>query len=313
MTRRPISRRCTPLGPAGGAVDLWWLCSDRCAVVCTAVIVAVLLGDAQRAARAPRRRCRDRRAGDRRVTRVVAWPRPSRSCSSSCSCRRSIVDRAREPRSMNPAHRHDRGSPGTSGGGRWTTRHPTPALNASRPRTRSTSRSAGRCSFDAHVARRDPQLLGAEPARQEGPDSRATHNASGSRPTGRASIAASAPSSAATSTRTWRFDVVAEPQAEFERVARRAAASRPREPADARHERGQEVFLTRAVRHVPHDPRHVGRLARRARPDPRREPHDARRRHAAEHARPPRRLDRRPAAHQAGQPHAAEHARARRI
>ena len=90
-----------------------------------------------------------------------------------------------------------------------------------------------------HVDRRDPQLLGPEPARQEGPDPRprSTTLMPPGRPAGHA-IAASAPSSAACSTRTWRSYVVAEPPRRLRRLAAHAAAPARARADDDRSQRG---------------------------------------------------------------------------
>ena len=67
----------------------------------------------------------------------------------------------------------------------------------------------------------------------------------------RASTAASARSSAATSTRTWRCCVIAEPPDELRALDRRAApAGRASRTTDAQ-QRGRDVFLSATVRDVP--------------------------------------------------------------
>ena len=67
-------------------------------------------------------------------------------------------------------------------------------------------------------------------------------------PTRPASTAASAPSSAASSTRTWRCYVFAEPKPQFQALAAGAGRSRPgRRPATLER-RGQQVFLDRRAR-----------------------------------------------------------------
>ena len=137
--------------------------------------------------------------------------------------------------------------------------------------------------------RRDPQLLGAEPARQEGPDSRAARRTIACAPTSPASIAASAPSSAATSTRSWRFYVIADAARRVRALggsaARDAAPSRP----TRRRSAGRSVFLGATLRDVPRGAAARRRTARtRAGPHARREPPHARRRHAAQHAGQPR-------------------------
>ena len=125
----------------------------------------------------------------------------------------------------------------------------------------------------------------------------------------RASIAASAPSTAALQHAHMALVVVAEPPDDFERwlTANRAPAPAPVTPEQ---QRGKDVVEQRTVRDVPHDHRARSAGGRTA-PDL---THFASRSTigagtAAEHARLPRRLDRRPAAHQARQPHAADRAR----
>ena len=151
------------------------------------------------------------------------------------------------------------------------------------PPTRSTSRSAGRCVLELAGRRRDPQLLGAEPARQEGPDPRPArqhlvpgrHARRLSRPVRR---------------------VLRPPAREDGAAGRRRAAGRVRragrqrsgapapQPADpTSSSAGSEVFLpsTCAMCHAI-----AARRGRRARPGPHapRQPPHARRRHPAEHA-----------------------------
>ena len=84
----------------------------------------------------------------------------------------------------------------------------------SAPRTSFTCRSACRCASSSS-RRRDPQLLGAEPRRQAGPDPgpRERHHRRSEQV--RASTAASAPNSAACSTPTWRSTSSSSPIADF--------------------------------------------------------------------------------------------------
>ena len=87
-------------------------------------------------------------------------------------------------------------------------------------------RHAGRCR--RHDRRRDPQLLGpgAEPEDRHDPGLAEPHPAR--RRQARASTAASAPSSAGCSTRTWRCDVVAQPRARIPARGSRAGTARGR-------------------------------------------------------------------------------------
>ena len=88
------------------------------------------------------------------------------------------------------------------------------------------------------------------------------------RPSGPASIAANAPSSAASSTRTWACSW--SPSRRRSSTLARRPDRRPPHAADAirRPAQGSEVFLTQALRDVPHDPRHVGGRHGRARSHP---------------------------------------------
>ena len=94
---------------------------------------------------------------------------------------------------------------------------------------------AGRPPGDrhAHGRRRDPQPLGAEPRRQEGPDPGPHRDDAVPRRPCRASIAASAPSSAASSTRTWRFRCVAEPPDRLRGMGGTRSAAGAATPTDA--------------------------------------------------------------------------------
>ena len=127
----------------------------------------------------------------------------------------------------------------------------------------------------------------------------------------RACTAASAPSSAACSTRTWRCTSPPNRMTTFEQW--RAGQIKPAvEPDGSEARRGPRRFPARHVHAVPHDSRH-DRRARRSGPTSRTSPRaDARRRHAAEPARAPGRLDRRSAADQAGRADAAEQRAERR-
>ena len=59
--------------------------------------------------------------------------------------------------------------------------------------------------------------------------------------------------------------VVAEPPERFRALARAPDRAPRADPTTAEQQRGSEVFLANAVRHVPHDPRHPAGGARRAR------------------------------------------------
>ena len=165
------------------------------------------------------------------------------------------------------------------------------------------SHSGGPPSDDPrHFERRDPQLLGSQPARQARPDSVARRPRNGSRRIGPGAIAASARSSAACSMPTWRSGWWRNRRSKFKRGCEHQLQPAV-EPADPTKQRGQQVFLNSACvlchaiqRHdgggqVGPDLTHFGsRMTHR-------------RRHTAQHQRQSRRLDRRSAKHQAGQPH----------
>ena len=155
-------------------------------------------------------------------------------------------------------------------------------------------RAAG--GAEGHVRRRDPQLLGAEPARQARPDSRATRQRSGSRPTSPGVYRGQCAEFCGLQHAHMALYVIAESQAKFDSVADDAAACRRRARRPTTQRRGRDVFLslrrascaTRSAarsRAAPSGPdlTHLG-VARHHRA-----------RDAAEHARPPGRLGARPA------------------
>ena len=147
--------------------------------------------------------------------------RPRCSCCSCCSSPAYVTGPRRWPRLPPSALTHRGHRPPVVVGGAATT---TPTAERSchhRQRDPHPGRPAG--AARAAVRRRDPQLLGAEPARQAGPDPRPHDRRCASGRPRRATTAASAPSSAASSTRTWRCVVVAEPPERVRRLARRAA------------------------------------------------------------------------------------------
>ncbi len=123
---------------------------------------------------------------------------------------------------------------------------------------------------------------------------------------------ASAPSSAGSSTRTWRFVVVAEPPRGVRALARAQSKPAP-PPADATLERGQQVFLGSACVVLPHDRGDERERQGRPRPHAPRQPRLRRRRRRSPNTpRQPRRLDPRSAAREARQPHAGHRPERRR-
>src|SRR5581483_11153839 len=162
----------------------------------------------------------------------------------------------------------------------------------------------------ADVARRHPQLLGPEPAREDRPHPRSRDDdVDPGRPARRPPRALR---------RVLRRAARAHGLRRGRRAARpvrRLARARARAGPGARDRRAgarARRVPPRALRDVPRRPRNAGRGDGRAGPDARREPPDARRRHAPERARRARRLAPRPAAREAGEPHAAERALRRR-
>ena len=151
-----------------------------------------------------------------------------------------------------------------------------PVADGRPPPTKCTCRSASRCSR-AGVARRDPQLLGPEPQRQEGPDpgpperhrvqrrpAPGVYRGQCAEFCGAAARAHGAPG---------RRRAAGEFEPGSTPSARRAA--RPRPPSERR---GQEVFLSAPARMCHTIARHRRGRHAWARPDPRRQP---RRRSAA--------------------------------
>ena len=174
----------------------------------------------------------------------------------------------------------------------WDVRYqdpvPSPRVD-DRQRDPHPGRPAG--GADAHLERRDPQLLGAEPARQEGPDP-GRERRSTSRPTAPA-FRGQCAEFCGLSTRTWRCTWSPSRSEEFERWQAQQRG-RAAEPA-MRSAEGREVFLSQPCV-MCHAIRGTPAAAGRAGPDPPRQPPHARGRHPAQHARAPRRLDRRSAA-----------------
>ena len=195
-------------------------------------------------------------------------------------------------------------SPATSGGGRCATTTP---IASKRVHHGQRDPHPGRPAGDRSTLqrqRRDPQLLGAElhgkrdliPGRDD--------DARRCAPTRPASTAASAPSSAATSTRCMALLVVAEPPDDFAALGGRSSAQPAAEPATRSAERGPRGLRPTCV--MCHAVQGT-RAERASAPDL---THVASRAHASAPARsttrrPTARLDHRPAAHQAGRPHAA--------
>ena len=142
--------------------------------------------------------------------------------------------------------------------------------------------------------RRDPQLLGAEAEREDRPDPRPDERARFDADQRRDLPRAVRRVLRSRSTRNMALLVVAEPRAQFDRVAR--------EPGRSRRPRPSGLQRLRRLR-VQRLPRDLGRAASRAASAPTsatsaQRTHD-RRRDAHEHTRAPRRLDPRPAADQA--------------
>ena len=142
--------------------------------ICTAVFCAVLLG--WRRALAQRRGAQDARRPvvDRRhergpyLQRALVGRRLDRAAARAASSPASSpTARSRACRSRT---RSNIDVTATSGGGSCSYGGEPAVGHASRPPTSCTSRSAGRSSCTLQVRRRDPQPLGAEPGRQEGPD-----------------------------------------------------------------------------------------------------------------------------------------------
>ena len=232
---------------------------------------------------------------------------------SCCSSASASSPAARSPRSARAERAHHRASPATSGGGRCATRTPSPS------RSFTTANEihipVGRpVQLELRVRRRDPQLLGAEPARQARPDPRprrttiwlqadqpGVYRGQCAEFCGAAARAHGA-SSSSPSRRT-TFDAW---------LTQQLAAAAP-QPTDAeRAARAATCSCRRRCVDVPHDPRHAGAAARVG-PDlthvASRATH--RRRHAARSRRGNLAgwiAD--PQAHQAGRPHAADAARA---
>ena len=165
----------------------------------------------------------------------------------------------------------------------WEVRYRDPASGARdrAPPTRSASRSAAPVYLGAGQRRRDPQLLGARAGRQDGHGARPRAAPALSRPTGPASTAASAPSSAASSMRGWRCTWWRKPPDDFDAwlAAQAQPARRPRDAAP--RSAAAQVFLAQRC-DACHTVRGVGRRQpARARPHARRQPPAPRRRHAA--------------------------------
>ena len=255
------------------------------------VMVDAALGDrpappARRNDAWPRRPCGREPQRERRM--APAWSALASSltvailCSCSCS-RASQIGRALIARPAEPRRSRIDGDRRSAGGGTCATTTRCRAT-ASRPRTRSTSRS-GRPVELPCAPRRDPQLLGAGPARQEGPDP------------GRRSTPCI---SQADRPGVWRgqcAEFCGFQHAQDGALRRRRAGRRVRAlagPAAAARARAGDGCAAPGARRV-----HVellravpcGRAARRAggvtgpEPDPRRQPPQPRGRHAAQHAR----------------------------
>ena len=253
--------------------------------------------------RARSSRCWRSRSGARRVRRRQQRPtsrldRPERRappcgrrrrrglvacCCSACLWRAcSPIARSRVCRSTTRSTSTLTGAPVLVGG---PLRRPAPSrVLRDRERAARSGRPAG--AAQAAGRRRDPQLLGAESARQEGPDPGPRIHRSPFAPIAPASIAASAPSSAATSMRTWRCSSsrTRPPTTSAGLAAQRRPAADAGRLREA--QRGRELFEhascamchaiagTRGARHArAPDLTHVASRAH------------ARRRHAAEHRR----------------------------
>ena len=184
--RSPFRRRTHARRPAAGAHML------RCGPDPRGLHGRVRRDPRRARARAVARAARDARdaAGPAHVDRPE--PRPRRSVAiavvavGAAAARAAGRERRHRPRARAPAARRMRctsRSSATSGGGRSRYLDGEPDRRSSRPPTRSTCRSAGRSILTLQVRRRDPQLLGAEPARQEGPDPRPHRDAAASAPT----------------------------------------------------------------------------------------------------------------------------------
>ena len=226
------------------------------------------------------------------VLTVVTLLRPSRRSTSRPAARSTAPPRSRRV--------HDRGHrpPVVVGGRSTTTRMPEQRVTTANEIHVPVGRPvAARAQLD----RRDPQLLGAQPARQARPDPgpRRRPLAPGRprrhlpRPVRRVLRAPAREHGASWSSpsRRTQFAALAAPA---------SAARRRRRPTDS-PQRGQRG-LPRAATcvDVPHDQRHAGRRPRRARPDAPRQP----RARIAAGTLPntrgqPGRLDRRSAGHQA--------------
>ena len=122
------------------------------------------------------------------------------------------------------------------------------ALGHDRQRDPPPGRPAG--GARAPVDRRDSQLLAAEPDRQARPDPRPGEQPLARRPTARASIAASAPSSAGTSTRRWRSWSSPSRRTASSAGWRPSAIPRPRPPTASRAARAGGVPRRRPARCV---------------------------------------------------------------
>ena len=156
----------------------------------------------------------------------------------------------------------------------------------------------------APLARRDSQLLGAEPAgKRDLIPGQTNYDLASGRPAGR--LSRPVRRVLRTAARAHGALVIAETAGRSPRGWTQQRRRRP-EPTTDRAQRGARYSCTARCVDVPHDPRHdrgahVGpdltHLASR---------HDHRRRHAAEHARQSRRLDRRSAAIKPGNQHAAD-------
>ena len=210
---------------------------------------------ARRARRRRRERPRRTRPTRRRERRMAVVGRRGRRRSppdrASCSCSRAIAPAARWPRTeAQPLHAS------RSPAQQWwweVALHATRCRpTGSRPPTRSTSRSAGRSmlelrSVDVIHSFWVPNLHGKKDLIPGQADR------SGFRPTGRASTAASAPSSAATSTRRWALVVVAEPAESSRPGASASAGHAARRRATRMRARGPAGVHARALRDVPRD------------------------------------------------------------
>ena len=298
-------------GAAGASSSHWlfWMFIAVLAASVLAVMMALVV-----ALRAPRRRAPTRSRSTRRRERRTHRRRRALvgvDRSSTVLVADAGLELRHRPRDRSFARRgaggHDRGHrPPVVVGGPLRGPDAEPQLH-DRQRDPHPGRPAG-----AGQARRRADVIHSfwvpEPHGKQDliPGQRERHLASA--PTGPASIAASAPSSAATSTRTWRFLVVAEPPADFERWRDRADRSRRAADRPDAQQRGQQVFLVAAPASMCHTIRGTpAGGTRRPRPDARRRAAarspPARCQHAA--ATSPRWIVD-PQRHQAGRRHAAD-------